>query len=48
MKFTAKRAGLVLAALLASASPLYAKTLVFCSEGSPENFTPASTPRHLA
>jgi dipeptide transport system substrate-binding protein len=29
------------AALMVSASPLAAKTLVYCSEGSPENFTPA-------
>jgi dipeptide transport system substrate-binding protein len=33
--------GLGLAALLASAAPAAAKTLVYCSEGSPENFTPA-------
>src|SRR5438552_12362948 len=34
---------ILLAALCASAliaSPVYAKTLVFCSEGSPENFYP--------
>ena len=34
-------AGVGLAALLASAGALSAKTLVYCSEGSPENFTPA-------
>src|SRR3954463_8908358 len=36
-------AAIGLAALLAVASPtaLVAKTLVYCSEGSPENFTPA-------
>jgi dipeptide transport system substrate-binding protein len=34
-------AGVGLAALLASASLASAKTLVYCSEGSPENFTPA-------
>ena len=34
-------AGLGLAALLASANLASAKTLVYCSEGSPENFTPA-------
>jgi dipeptide transport system substrate-binding protein len=31
----------VLAASLAFALPAHAKTLVYCSEGSPENFTPA-------
>ncbi len=30
-----------LALAIASATPLAAKTLVYCSEGSPENFTPA-------
>jgi dipeptide transport system substrate-binding protein len=30
-----------LAALCAGAAPAVAKTLVYCSEGSPENFTPA-------
>jgi dipeptide transport system substrate-binding protein len=30
-----------LAALCAGAAPVMAKTLVYCSEGSPENFTPA-------
>src|ERR1700736_6934546 len=34
-------AGASLAALLLSATALSAKTLVYCSEGSPENFTPA-------
>ena len=34
-------AGVALAALLAGASAVSAKTLVYCSEGSPENFTPA-------
>ena len=34
-------AGVGLAALLASAGLASAKTLVYCSEGSPENFTPA-------
>ena len=34
-------AGLGLAALLAGAGAASAKTLVYCSEGSPENFTPA-------
>ena len=34
-------AGLGLAALLAGAGFASAKTLVYCSEGSPENFTPA-------
>jgi dipeptide transport system substrate-binding protein len=34
-------AGLALAALLASSTALSAKTLVYCSEGSPENFTPS-------
>ena len=33
--------GVALAALLAGASAASAKTLVYCSEGSPENFTPA-------
>jgi dipeptide transport system substrate-binding protein len=41
MKTTLKLGGMILAGLMASASPLMAKTLVFCSEGSPENFTPA-------
>ena len=31
-------AGIALAALLAGASAVSAKTLVYCSEGSPENF----------
>ena len=34
-------AGVALAALLAGAGFASAKTLVYCSEGSPENFTPA-------
>src|SRR5271163_60772 len=34
-------AGVGLAALLASAGWASAKTFVYCSEGSPENFTPA-------
>ena len=34
-------AGVALAALLAGAGVASAKTLVYCSEGSPENFTPA-------
>jgi dipeptide transport system substrate-binding protein len=34
-------ASLALAALLASSTALAAKTLVYCSEGSPENFTPS-------
>ena len=34
-------AGLGLAALVAGAGAAPAKTLVYCSEGSPENFTPA-------
>ncbi len=34
-------AGLGLAALLAGSGAVSAKTLVYCSEGSPENFTPA-------
>ncbi|SDR63358.1 dipeptide transport system substrate-binding protein [Rhizobiales bacterium GAS113] len=34
-------AGASLAALLLGASALSAKTFVYCSEGSPENFTPA-------
>ena len=34
-------ASLGLAALLACAGAASAKTLVYCSEGSPENFTPA-------
>lgn len=34
-------AGLGLAAMLLGASAASAKTLVYCSEGSPENFTPA-------
>ncbi len=34
-------AGIALAALLAGAGVASAKTLVYCSEGSPENFTPA-------
>ena len=34
-------AGVALAALLAGAGAASAKTLVYCSEGSPENFTPA-------
>ncbi|MFI5013392.1 MAG: ABC transporter substrate-binding protein [Hyphomicrobiales bacterium] len=36
-----KLAGTGLAALLLSATALGAKTFVYCSEGSPENFTPA-------
>ena len=39
---TARRLfGTALALTLAASSPLSAKTLVYCSEGSPENFTPA-------
>ncbi len=34
-------AGMSLAALLAGSAALQAKTLVYCSEGSPENFSPA-------
>src|SRR5208337_901204 len=34
-------AGVGLAALLAGSGADSAKTLVYCSEGSPENFTPA-------
>src|ERR1700722_11345257 len=34
-------AGVAVAALLAGAGVASAKTLVYCSEGSPENFTPA-------
>ena len=34
-------AGVTIAALLLGASAATAKTLVYCSEGSPENFTPA-------
>ena len=34
-------AGMSLAALLADSAALQAKTLVYCSEGSPENFSPA-------
>ena len=34
-------AGLGLAALLFGSTAVSAKTLVYCSEGSPENFTPA-------
>ena len=34
-------AGAGLAALFLSATALSAKTFVYCSEGSPENFTPA-------
>jgi dipeptide transport system substrate-binding protein len=34
-------AGLGLAALLSGSATVSAKTLVYCSEGSPENFTPA-------
>ena len=34
-------AGAGLAALLLSATSLSAKTFVYCSEGSPENFSPA-------
>src|ERR1700735_5037409 len=34
-------AGVALAALLAGVGLASAKTLVYCSEGSPENFTPA-------
>jgi dipeptide transport system substrate-binding protein len=36
-----KLAGLGLAALLLASTAVSAKTLVYCSEGSPENFTPA-------
>ncbi len=43
MKRTISRGciGFGLAALLASTTPLSAKTLIFCSEGSPEGFNPA-------
>ena len=34
-------AGVAIAALVAGANAGSAKTLVYCSEGSPENFTPA-------
>jgi dipeptide transport system substrate-binding protein len=34
-------AGIGASALLLGAAPLSAKTFVYCSEGSPENFTPA-------
>ena len=34
-------AGLGLVALLFGSTAVSAKTLVYCSEGSPENFTPA-------
>ena len=38
---TSTLAGLALVASLVSAGAVSAKTLVYCSEGSPENFTPA-------
>ena len=38
---TIRLAALSMAALIVGASALHAKTLVYCSEGSPENFTPA-------
>ena len=38
---SSRRVALGLAALLAGSGAASAKTLVFCSEGSPENFTPA-------
>ena len=34
-------AGVTIAAMLLGATAVSAKTLVYCSEGSPENFTPA-------
>ena len=36
-------AGAGLAALFLSATALSAKTFVYCSEGSPENFSPAKS-----
>jgi dipeptide transport system substrate-binding protein len=41
MSRTSRLAGSLLAAALAFAQPVAAKTLIFCSEGSPENFNPA-------
>ena len=42
IKKTLKSAvGVTIAALLLGATAASAKTLVYCSEGSPENFTPA-------
>ena len=42
MKRTLTTGAATLVAMLAlGASALQAKTLVYCSEGSPENFTPA-------
>ena len=41
-------AGASLAALFLSATAISAKTFVYCSEGSPENFTPPSTRRARA
>jgi dipeptide transport system substrate-binding protein len=38
---TLKLAGLSLTALLLASTAVSAKTLVYCSEGSPENFSPA-------
>ena len=42
-KFTLKRTALCALALpaLLALSPVSAKTLVYCSEGSPENFSPS-------
>ena len=39
-KWTAAAGTLALAAFLAAHAPVQAKTLVYCSEGSPENFNP--------
>ena len=36
-----RRLAVAMTIAMASATPLAAKTLVYCSEGSPENFTPA-------
>jgi dipeptide transport system substrate-binding protein len=41
MKKTLYGLSALAAALLVGAAPVSAKTLVYCSEGSPENFTPA-------
>ena len=41
MSKTSRLAGTLLAAAFAFAQPVTAKTLIFCSEGSPENFNPA-------
>src|SRR6185369_10692869 len=40
-KMRAAAAALSALALALAATPAFAKTLVYCSEGSPENFTPA-------